>query len=236
MNACRHIVIATAFVIAIASDGSSVRAEEAAALCPAGDAACARFVGISPHVTARAAPRPGGTRYGYLIGGHTVVLNDFQAWRLMRCLAYVTWAEGRNQGVAGMTAIAWVVANRAAMREVPDWCAVASEPGQFESMSREESSAWLDAARGGTMPPDITSESAPDRKAAQVAKALAWRFLTGTVRSDPTRGATHFIATAVQKRLGRPLPAWVKRFQLTHVKGDHKFYRQGSGVYFASLH
>lgn len=236
MNACRHLVIAAALLIAIVSDADSVRAEEPAALCPTGNATCAGFVGVLPKGAVRAAPRPGGARYGYAIGGRTIVLDDFHAWRMMRCLAYVTWAEGRNQGLAGMTAIAWVVANRAAMRPVPDLCAVVSEPGQFESMSRDESAPWLDAARAGAMLPDITAESGPDRHAAQVAKALAWRFLSGNVRSDPTRGATHFIAMAVQKRLGRPAPAWVKRFELTHVKGDHKFYRQTSRVYFAALH
>lgn len=226
MSTCRRLVIVLAFA-AVAS-ASAARAENGFEFCPPGNAACENFVGIGATKVALKAPKPNGERRGYRIAQRNVALDDYQAWRWMRCLAYVAWAEGRNQGPNGMAAIMWTVVNRAAARPTPSPCAVVAERGQFEAMFREDSAPWLNAARSGAMLPDITAKSAPDRVAARVAKALAWQLLAGGMQKDPTRGATHFIALKTQRELGRALPAWVKQFERTHVAGDHAFYRNVS--------
>lgn len=232
MSTCRRLVIAVTF--ATLASVSAARAESGFALCPPANAACEKFVGIGPTNAAMTAPRPNGERRGYQIGKRTVVLDEYQAWRWMRCVAYVAWAEGRNQGPNGMAAIMWTVVNRAAARPIPNLCAVVSERGQFEAMFREDSTRWLTAARSGAMLPDITAKGAPDRVAARIAKALAWQLLAGSMRKDPTRGATHFIALKTQRELGRPVPAWVKQFERTHVAGGHAFYRNSSDIQLAS--
>jgi len=225
MTLSRILVLAAAFSLLAIPSADTGASEVPFSFCSYDDRACQSFVGVLPEGVKRVIPRPNGERYVYTISNRTVVLDEFQAWRWMRCVAYVAWAEGRDQGAAGMSAIAWVVANRAAARPIPDPCAVVAERSQFESMFLAKSRRWLKAARRGAMPPDITANNAPDRKAARVAKAVAWQLLVGTMRSDPTGGATHFIALDTQRRLGRAVPAWVSALQRTHVEGDHSFYR-----------
>jgi hypothetical protein len=231
---CRILVVVAALSICSLAGATTVRADLPLALCPAGKVGCQAFVGILPEGLRFTLPRPDGIRHGYLIGDRTVSMDDFQAWRQMRCLAYVTWAEARNQGFEGMVAIAWAVVNRAVERPTADLCAVIAAPGQFEPMFRQSGRPWLKAARNGAMLPDFAGDTYPDQVAARIAKAIAWHMMSGRLQTDPTDGATHFVAAETQKRLGRSMPAWTDSFQLTLIEGDHWFYRRGPRVELAS--
>lgn len=223
MNRCLLAIgAATMFLFGASSESAEIPPN----LCKQGQVSCEAFVGLLPDENGAEEPARGGERRAYWIAGEPIVMDRFEAWRAMRCLAYVAWAEGRSGGISSMHGVMWVVMNRTAAWGYPhDICRIVARKGQFEPMHRRMSRPWLKAALDGSMPPDIKPKTAPDARAARIAKALAWHMLTGHLQHDPTGGATHFVAVKTQLELGRSLPAWASEFQQTGFVGEHLFYK-----------
>ena len=64
------------------------------------------------------------------------------------------------------------------------------------------------------------------QKRKRAARLVVWRMATGGYHpQDPTGGALFFLAPDAMQALGRPMPSWVGRMELTAEIGDHAFYR-----------
>lgn len=167
-------------------------------------------------------PKPPTPRSGPSMRLPSVSLEErfqaFDVWRISRCLAHVAWRESRSEGAQAMAAVMWVVLNRARHQD-EDPCRVVGSLSQFSSMNA--SPRVRRAARGGSMPPNLSPDpkKAPaDAQAAMIAKGLAWRILHGTGPRDPTGGATHFHTRAIR-------PRWSQSLARTARIGSHVFYR-----------
>lgn len=154
---------------------------------------------------------------------------DRKAFRTMRCLSYVAWAEARDDGAKGMELVMRVVLNRARAGVTgQDVCAVVSARGQFEPMTKRHAAPVMAAAKAeGAIPPDIRPAKADPEESAHAveARSIAWQLVLGMAEPDPTDGAMYFMAPKAQKALGRHTPTWARNDRKTFAFGHHVFYR-----------
>lgn len=127
-------------------------------------------------------------------------------------LARTIWGEARNQGDAGMAAVANVVMNRVriSMREGGYWwghdvVSICQKPYQFSCWNRSD--------------PNFKKLLGVDEEDLYFATALrhARRAVIGCL-PDMTEGATHYHAKGVS-------PFWARGEKPCCVIGDHIFYR-----------
>lgn len=126
-------------------------------------------------------------------------------------IARTLWAEARNQGADGMTAVACVIQNRA---RNPGWWgsdlrSVCLKNQQFSCWNASDPQAKL-----------IRSEAIRDT-AIEVARPIAWAAFTGKL-VDVTHGADHYCTKAVAERT-----AWAKGRTPVYTCGSHLFYKIG---------
>jgi len=99
--------------------------------CETADAECRAFSDASK------APARGGPKTLVFIGSSAYRLTAWEAERERRCLALIGWAEARNDGSDGMSAVMWSVANRAADVLRPSApCDIVAAKGQYEPMAK----------------------------------------------------------------------------------------------------
>ena len=158
-------------------------------------------------------------------------LNGSERERALRCIAIIAWAEARSDGVAGMRAVMAVVLNRSHDVAFPTHpCAVVAQAGAFEPMVLSGYRTTAAALRKGRLPPFPRPVSAVDAAALGAARLLAWNLAQRPAIMDPTKGATHFLAPAVLRARGMPLPNWARQFPRTTRIGGHHFFRQPRAV------
>jgi spore germination cell wall hydrolase CwlJ-like protein len=121
------------------------------------------------------------------------------------CLALNVYHEARGEGLTGQIAVAHVTLNRAADPRYPDrLCEVVTQRSrnvcQFSWYCQRDS--W----------------KAYDSQSFRRALRVAVEALKG-VRNDPTKGATHFVATSIR------MPGWTRRMRQTAHIGSHRFFR-----------
>lgn len=116
------------------------------------------------------------------------------------------YREAANQGDAGMTGVAWVIANRMRLRhETAEQ--VCLDKWQFSSMNA---------------PGDPGDTHYPITDADKDAFACAFRTWTGVINGttpDPTGGATLYYSITI------PAPSWASRASFTVQIGSQRFYR-----------
>jgi N-acetylmuramoyl-L-alanine amidase len=125
-------------------------------------------------------------------------------------LARTLYGEARGEGIAGMTAIAWVVVNRAKHVGVrfPDTISgVCKQRAQFTCWSPSDPNAKLCAA--------VTEADPSFALALYVAMAV----LTGQVE-DNTGGADHYFVTNMKNP-----PSWRSDMKFLKRIGAHSFYK-----------
>ena len=129
----------------------------------------------------------------------------------MLCLALNVYHEARGEALVGQYAVAQVTLNRAD-RNPKKVCSEVFKPKQF---------SWANplTSRKGEKRAALVGQFMPkDRKAWEVAKAVAYYSMRGTIQ-DFTDGSTHYHARWVN-------PHWNKAMTLTSVIGAHRFYKQ----------
>ena len=115
--------------------------------------------------------------------------------------------EAAQEGPQGQAAVAHVILNRLAVGDYGKTAsAVVLAPNQFEPWSNRSKELMA-----------ISPNSAAYRNVADILDMSA----SGEV-PDPTNGATHFYAPALQAKLGRSTPSWAK--DPTAKIGGHVFY------------
>lgn len=123
-------------------------------------------------------------------------------------VACTLWGEARGEGLAGMQAVASVIANRVrasgGARTFAQVC-----------LARKQFSCWNDDDPNRRRLDRLPRE--PDdiyRRACEIAReAIAGRLV------DTTRGATHYVAVTLRRR-----PGWLAGKQPCIVIGGHEFY------------
>lgn len=123
-------------------------------------------------------------------------------------LARTIWGEARNQGIAGMQAVAAVILNRAAR---PGWW---GHDVKSVCLKNRQFAAWNfdDPNRNKMLA--LTDADPAYRQCLEVAdEALSGNLI------DPTGGATHYHTTAI-------VPYWAKGETPSCVIGDHVFYKE----------
>lgn len=126
-------------------------------------------------------------------------------------LARTLYGEARGEGIAGMTAIAWVVVNRAKREggRFPDTVTgVCKQLYQFSCWSKNDPNYQLCHA--------VTEADPSFALALYVSMAV----LTGQI-SDTTGGADHYHAAAM-----KTYPGWAGRMRKTARIGGHIFYKE----------
>ena len=121
------------------------------------------------------------------------------------CLALNVYHEARGEAVSGQLAVAHVTLNRVADPRYPDSvCEVVTQRRstvcQFSWYCQKDS--WR----------------AYDGTSFRRALRVALQAITGA-KADPTKGATHFVATSIR------LPSWARRMSQTARIGRHRFFR-----------
>ncbi|MEZ5825304.1 MAG: cell wall hydrolase [Geminicoccaceae bacterium] len=123
-------------------------------------------------------------------------------------MARTILGEARGEGELGMTAVAWVIRNRAANprwwgRSVTEVC---KKPFQF--------SCWLKGDKNYKL---VATDAFALHPLARKARQIAQSVLSGSV-PDPTNGADHYRHYGVD-------PAWDDGHQPVASIGAHRFYR-----------
>lgn len=127
-------------------------------------------------------------------------------------LARTIWAEARNQGRPGMTAVACVILNRAAN---PGWW---GHDILSVCLARQQFSCWNSSDPQYHLIRDVTTDtSASFRVALDIATAAVHAGL-----ADVTHGADHYCTEAVAQAT-----RWTHGREPVYQFGTHLFYRIG---------
>lgn len=133
-------------------------------------------------------------------------------------LARTIWGEARNQGRAGMIAVAWCIRNRVDMDlhddGQPDWW---GEGYAGVCLRKWQFSCWN---AGDPNEPYLRGRKAiPGREYGEAHEAAL--AAVHAYEPDPTGGATHYYNPKAVKRT----PAWVKGATRTAQIGAHIFFK-----------
>ena len=143
-------------------------------------------------------------------------------------MALTMWGEARNEGNAGLAAVAWTIRNRAEADlwgdGKPDWwgegiAGVCLKPWQFSCWNANDpGSAQMRAmlTGGSTETGSLNFRGVTDAKLQQC-MAIAGDVLDGRIE-DPTKGATHYYADYIAT------PKWAKGKDPGVVIGRHRFF------------
>ena len=130
------------------------------------------------------------------------------------CLREAVYFEARNQGPAGMEAVAWVVLNRVDHKNWPDTiCGVTNQRGK-------KTCAFSYECDGK---PETVSSNPIEQAAWQTAKEIANLALIdwSKGKAGPVDGAIKFHADYVN-------PSWASKYQVVKQIKDHIFYKINS--------
>ena len=129
-------------------------------------------------------------------------------------LARTVWGEARNQGEAGMRAVAAVVMNRVGDPRWPD--TVAGVCKQHTDTGVYQFTAWAPTNPNRDKMLGMTAESSGP--AWDTAWRIAGKALDGTL-IDPTGGATHYVNPVIAG-----IPWWAEDMTRKATIGDHVFF------------
>lgn len=140
------------------------------------------------------------------------------------CLALTIYGEARGESWDGMAAVAWSIHHRVNSRRFKNtYCAVVLQEYQYEALEKKSRLRWLvETIQAGT-PVGLIPKAAQDKRAYDWAFKIAKYVYKGKI-SDPSNGATHFIALKTQEDLGRKIPGWVGALNQTSSVGGHTFF------------
>ena len=127
---------------------------------------------------------------------------------LAEIAARTVWMEARNQGDAGMSAVAHVLRNRVADgRWGTSFATVCLAPFQFSCWNTADPNRGA-MARLGTGDTSL--------------EAARTALLNSANQADPTDGATHYVTEGVLEQMA---PAWTKGATRTVQIGQHVFFK-----------
>jgi spore germination cell wall hydrolase CwlJ-like protein len=139
-----------------------------------------------------------------------------------KCLATMVYGEARSEPLKGQIAVAFTAINRAKNKSV---CDVVLKPKQYSIFNNNP--ALRMAAQSLVIEP--VQKNSIDNASWQQATAVASAVLQAKV-TDPTGGATHYLADKVMHLKGYHYPQWSKEYKLVMTIDNHKFYKKPEKV------
>jgi hypothetical protein len=217
----KRILLSLSFLLVLASGCKA----EVIVPCGQDEYECRAFTGDPAFFIVD--PEPGGPIDAYPLGRVLLGLTAHEFERSLRCLAIAAYGEGRDQGTQGMQAVSWSILNRLSSAMGADPCEILAKKGSYEFLSKPQWRVTRKAILDGRLPAWPAPKAIHDQRALTQARLIAWRIGTGEVdeADDVTDGATHFFASRLQRKLGRPVPRWTRVFEKTVNVGGHVFYR-----------
>jgi spore germination cell wall hydrolase CwlJ-like protein len=134
-----------------------------------------------------------------------------------KCLATMVYGEARGEPLDGKIAVAYSAVNRATKKSV---CDVVLAPKQYSIFNNNP--ALKAAATSLHIEP--RQKNKIDNESWERSVEVAKLVLAGKV-SDPTDGATHYIADKVMKSKGYRYPRWSKQYTQVAEIGGHRFFK-----------
>ena len=137
-----------------------------------------------------------------------------------KCLATMIWGEARGESTEGMAAVAHTALNRAAKSPKSGVCKVVLAPKQYSIFNNNT------ALRRAAMSKDIipTLKNPIDQASWLKSVEVAGMVMRG-VLTDPTNGATFYLAPKMMKIKGYTYPKWSKEYKIVAIIDSHSFYK-----------
>ena len=137
-----------------------------------------------------------------------------------KCLATMIWGEARGETAQGMAAVAHTALNRAAKSPKSGVCGVVLAPKQYSIFNNNP------ALRKAALSKDIVpaSKNPIDQDSWQKSVLVASMVMNGTM-SDPTNGATAYLAPKMMKLKGYLYPRWSREYERVAIIDSHHFYK-----------
>ena len=135
-----------------------------------------------------------------------------------KCLAVTIYGEARGESDNGKIAVAWTAMNRATKKSI---CKVVLAPKQFSIFNNNP--ALRMAAMSLNVEPRQKNviDVASWQRAVSIARAVYRKEI-----SDPTLGATHYLAPVVMKAKGYIIPKWARKFIFKGKIDNQLFYKE----------
>lgn len=135
-----------------------------------------------------------------------------------KCLATMVYGEARGETDNGKIAVAWTAMNRASKKTV---CKVVLAPKQY-SIFNDNPTLRMAAMSLNVEPKQKNVvDSASWQRAVSIARAVYRKEI-----SDPTEGATHYLAPVVMKTKGYTIPQWARKFTFKGQIDNQLFYKE----------
>ena len=134
-----------------------------------------------------------------------------------KCLATMIYGEARGEALLGKVAVAFSAINRAKNKTI---CEVVLAPKQYSIFNGNPT---LRAAALSLKIEPVQKNSIDADSWAQ-SKRIAALVLQGLI-TDPTQGATHYIADRVMKLKGYRYPKWSRVYAQVAIIDNHRFFR-----------
>ena len=130
------------------------------------------------------------------------------------------WGEARGESVAGMAAVAHTAMNRAAKSPKSGLCDVVLAPKQYSIFNNNP------ALRAAAMSKDVipTFKDPVDQESWERSSAIASMVMNGYI-SDPTDGATSYLAPKLMRIKGYRYPRWSREYKMIAIIDNHHFYK-----------
>lgn len=135
----------------------------------------------------------------------------------VKCLATMVYGEARSEPFRGQVAVAYSALNRATKKSV---CDVVLAPKQYSVFNGN--THLIRVAKHKHLLPH--QKNVIDEESWQTALDVANRVMSNTV-SDPTNGATHYIADKVMKKKKYIYPKWSYQYKQVASIGNHRFFK-----------
>lgn len=134
-----------------------------------------------------------------------------------KCLATMIYGEARGESERGQVAVAYTALNRAVKSTL---CSVVLAPKQYSIFNNNP------ALRAAAMSPHLepTQKGVIDKASWAKALTVARAVMRGHV-SDPTNGATNYLAPVLMKKKKYTYPKWSKQYRLVAKIDSHLFYK-----------
>jgi spore germination cell wall hydrolase CwlJ-like protein len=130
------------------------------------------------------------------------------------------WGEARGESATGMAAVAHTALNRAAKSPKSGVCSIVLAPKQYSIFNNNP------ALRAAAMSKDLVpiTKDPIDQESWQKSVLVASMVMDGTM-SDPTNGATAYLAPKIMKLKGYIYPKWSKEYKKVAIIDNHHFYK-----------
>jgi spore germination cell wall hydrolase CwlJ-like protein len=132
-------------------------------------------------------------------------------------LALTIWGEARGEPRAGRIAVGWVIKNRAAARK-QSISQVCLDKWQFSCWWGQDANAQALRLRAERL---LVGDVIAEPRWLDTLQ-LAHQVLVGAV-PDPTRGADHYLTTALYE--DHDAPTWARAFPVVATIGRHTFLK-----------